>query len=493
MTTSVFETPKRFTIQQQRWLLGLVALAFGLRLYQLGEQSVWFDESISALFAVQPLSTAIRSMLEEGLHQSPLYYLLLRPFALDGFNEFSLRFGSAVVGVLAVPFLAQLGRLVANRWVGVLAALFLVFNPFHVWYSQEMRMYALVMTTATGAMFFFARCLRRSSYQNWLGVALFSTIGLNTHHFALFMPLVQFLFIIITFKQNYALLRPWLGVQLLAGLSFIPWLLVVLDWGNFYVNSSALHPPAWYGLAQTFWNFSIGYTGQLTVFVIVALSLCLCLLILGLISSFRTRYGLLLLLWLMVPPLLTFIMSFRLPMYMDRYISPSFPALVLLLALGVGWLRWPSAQLPATVLVLGALLTGLSRVYFDPSVYYRADWRSLGSHLEKQAASGDTIAPLYYQGIAPLIFYYHGKIPLTPIIIFNQVNLPALPPTQTAGQKLWLIIEHPNDSAHLVGHCQEFDMEALSSPATVKTWRASLQDRLVQVEQFACLRLEVYE
>jgi predicted membrane-bound mannosyltransferase len=57
---------KNFSPRQRQILPGLTFIAFLFRLYQIGVQSLWFDESLSALFASQPLDVAIQSMLQEG-------------------------------------------------------------------------------------------------------------------------------------------------------------------------------------------------------------------------------------------------------------------------------------------------------------------------------------------------------------------------------------------------------------------------------------------
>ena len=261
----------RFTSRQRLLLTGLTALGFFLRLHRIAEQSIWFDESLSALFATQPLSIAVQSMLQEGLHHSPLFYILIRPFVVDGFTEFSVRFLPAVLGALAIPLIAQVGRVTGGQKVGLLGAVLLTISPFHVWYSQEARMYTLLTVSALGAMYFFVQNLRLARIRNWLAMVLFIVVGINSHHFAFFIPLVQFLYLVVTFKRNYGLLRPWVGAQLLAAMSLIPWLMIILDWGNFYLSSATRQSPTAYDLFQTLWNFSLGYTQQITLVVAIGL------------------------------------------------------------------------------------------------------------------------------------------------------------------------------------------------------------------------------
>jgi hypothetical protein len=342
-------------------------------------------------------------------------------------------------------------------------------------------------------MYFFVCNLKTPRYYYWLAMALYLAVGLNSHHFAFFVPLVLFVFIVVTFKQNYVLLRPWVMAQVLAALSLIPWIAVVLDWGQFYLSSATQQPPTGYDLLQTFWNFSMGYTVHLTPFVVMALSIFWVLLVLGIKFTYRSNYGLLLGLWLVIPPLVTFLVSLPLPVYLDRYLSLSLPPFLLLVAIGIGSIRLHVLRLVALTLTLGVMLVGLYRVYYDTTVYHRADWRGVGIYLQENAASADLIAPWYYQYLVPLSFYYHGSTPFRPIISFNVVDLPALPAAKTDSQKVWVIIAHPNNSAHLVGHCQDFDMEKMLSQEAATEWRVEVEGRLREVKEFTCVRVEIYE
>jgi mannosyltransferase len=477
---------------ERRWLMiPIVALAFALRLYRLDVQSLWFDESLSALFASEPFAWSIRAMLEEGLHHSPLYYVLLRPFAALGFSEFSLRFLSAALGVLTIPLLAQLGRLTVGSEAGLLAAFLLAINPFHVWYSQEARMYTLLVVASIGAMFFLARNLQSAKLRNWLGLALFVSMGINAHHFAFFIPLIQFTFIVLSLRRNYRLLRPWVGSQLIAGLSLAPWVITVLDWGHFYFSSASNRPAAWLDPLKTLWNFGLGYTETVTPGIVILLGVFAILLAFGVFSIPQSDVRQLLLLWLLLPPVVTFLLSLRLPMYLDRYLSVAFPPFLLLVSAGIYHLRRPALRFVIGTVVTGAMLTGLYQVYYDTSVYSRTDWRGVGQYLENNARPGDVIAPWYYQYLIPLTFYYHGQLEINPIITQNSVCLPDF--DGQLNQRAWVIIAYPNDSSHLVGHCQPLDVEVLGGPPAAANWRRVNQSSLAEAVDFSCVRLEAYQ
>ena len=492
MAASEQRNAQLFILTDRRYLiLPIVVLAFATRLYRLGEQSLWFDESLSALFASQPFALSIQAMLEEGLHHSPLYYILLRPFAAFGFSEFSLRFLSAALGVLAIPLLVQLGRLTVGSKAGLLAAFLLAINPFHVWYSQEARMYTLLVVASIGAMFFLVRNLQSAKLWNWLGLAFFVSFGINAHHFALFIPLIQFTFIVLSLRRNYQLLRPWAGSQLMAGLSLTPWIITVLDWGHFYFSSASSRPVTLSDPLKTLWNFSFGYTETVTPGIVILVSLFVILLAFAAFSILQNDARQLLLLWLLLPPIVTFLLSLRLPMYLDRYLIVAFPPFLLLISAGIYHFRQPVLRFAIVAVVTGTMLVGLYRVYYDTLVYSRADWRGVGQYLENNGQPGDIITPWYYQYLIPLVFYYHGQLEIRPLIVQDKVYLPDF--ATQPNQRAWMIIAHPHDSSHLVGRCRPLDMEVLESPPAAINWWHVNQVNLVKAVDFSCIRLEAYQ
>ena len=123
--------------------MGLLLLAFALRVCQLSAQSLWYDEGVS--WYMTRMSLPALTVWTANDIQPPLYYYLLWLWVrLAGTSEYALRFPSAFFGVLTVPLL----WITARRWLGYpaawLAALLLTLSPLHVYYAQEARMYTLL-------------------------------------------------------------------------------------------------------------------------------------------------------------------------------------------------------------------------------------------------------------------------------------------------------------------------------------------------------------
>src|SRR5512138_1765694 len=104
------------------WLLSIILIALGLRLYNLTYHSLWFDEAISVHWARQsaPRILEVGLTLEED-RLPPLYYLLLKGWtSLFGFSEVGVRSLSVFWGVLLVPVMASISATLFNRRVALL-------------------------------------------------------------------------------------------------------------------------------------------------------------------------------------------------------------------------------------------------------------------------------------------------------------------------------------------------------------------------------------
>lgn len=130
-------------------LLTLLAilLGFALRLYHLGAESLWYDETVSVALAQKSIPALIRHTA--GDIHPPGYYLLLHgwqtlthPTPAFGL-EFLYAWPSVWCGVIILVLLFAIGRQLLTAQVALLALWLAALNPYHIWYSQEVRMYTL--------------------------------------------------------------------------------------------------------------------------------------------------------------------------------------------------------------------------------------------------------------------------------------------------------------------------------------------------------------
>jgi mannosyltransferase len=421
-------------VSDTHWLILITLLATGLRLFHLGQQSFWLDESVSFVRAIVPLQASIENILAIGIHV-PLYFLLLRPVALIGQSETILRFPSVVLAVLSIPLMYQVGRLCLARPAGLLGAFFLALNPFHLWYSQEARMYTMVMFFVLGSIYFFLWAIRKNTWRFWAGLAIFSTLAYGTHYFALQIALVQFTFILCRFQILHRVLRRWAICQCLAFLPLIPWLIAYFSQDVVALGIGWIKHPTLLAPLQTLWTFSSNYGGSLTPIGLLLLGLLL-------LQSFLTRqpahcdHKLFLALWLGLPIMVTWLISQRRPIYNHRYLIVVLPAYLILLAYGVVSVSNTILKWALAIALVVIMASSSIRIYFDP-VFLKQDWRGAANYVQSSAQANDVIAVERFEDIAALKYYYKGDLEL--VTVDSGQSLGEFEKSIEGYERLWLI------------------------------------------------------
>jgi uncharacterized membrane protein len=217
-------------------LLALVAAALFLRLWELGAESFWVDEILTAGRAEKPAWQLFQNLRRNN--NLPAYFLLTQPLVkAAGTSEWTLRLPSALLGAGAALALWAAARRI---WGGsgvlaapFMAAAFAALSPFQVYYGQEARAYAMlalltcVYLDALYALLFSRREGRGAAAAL---LAVVSVLGVHTHFlFSLFF-LCGFLaaaaaFLLPPWRRHVRreALRPWLLASSLSLVLFLPW------------------------------------------------------------------------------------------------------------------------------------------------------------------------------------------------------------------------------------------------------------------------------
>jgi uncharacterized membrane protein len=164
------------------WFTVLLIAAF-LRFASLSEQSLWSDEIQTIEIARGSLSEIALTAAQTNI-QPPLFFWLVRAMAAFGSNEFNIRLPSAIAGLLTVPLVWAIAAQMTSRFTSIIVMLTIAISPFHIWYSQEARGYALLLFFLTASV----SCLLawwRGVKQARLGYLISTVLALYTHILAL--------------------------------------------------------------------------------------------------------------------------------------------------------------------------------------------------------------------------------------------------------------------------------------------------------------------
>jgi len=182
-------TAERARALSEYWPLALlIALAAALRFATLDQQSLWYDEAVTAVRVLHPSLGSTLSAVVHVENTPPLYYVAEWGWTrVLGTGVFALRSLSALAGVATVGVTWAIGRELGSRRVAIVLAALVASNPLFVWYSQEARSYELFVLLASVAFLFFLRARSAPTRGNLVAWAVCSALALLTHYFAVFL------------------------------------------------------------------------------------------------------------------------------------------------------------------------------------------------------------------------------------------------------------------------------------------------------------------
>jgi mannosyltransferase len=453
------------------WSVSVTLLAAAVRLPDLGTRSLWFDEAFTVLVTRLPLRESLSALLTLGAY-SPFYYLVLRPVvAVLGQSEFAYRFSAAVFGILTVPLLYRVGRCWLGRRAGLLAALALSVCPFHLLYSQDGRMYAMMGFFSLAAMDRFVSVLRGSK---WWPFILCSALAYLSHYAAIFLIYVQ-LVCLLPLLRRPRLFRRWFAAQILALLPLAPWFVLYIraTWQTRALGIGWIPRPDGLAVLRTLWNFSSGDTDAWPAGVVVLAAMHGLILVRGGLSAGRVRG--ILAWWLFLPLLVNFIVSLRQPLYVDRYFMGSLPAYILLLVAGVvGWRsRW--SRVVAALAVVGTMVWGTVRIVGHDPYFAKEDWRGVTQTIDAEWQSDDVVILQDYETLIGAEAYRTQE--WQSVVLEPEEVSTTLEEMAVRHRRVWLVWRSPRESNHRLCKSEPFDIFN-EATAPVRSWLVAHRDRI---------------
>lgn len=425
----------------RNWVLVMIlGLALALRLPYLNG-SFWLDEAAQALESSRNFASQI--LITDDFQPPLLHYLLYFAINLGGTSEWWLRLvGALIPALLTILGTYILGKKLFNKPVGLVAALFLATNSFHIYLSQELRPYSLSAFWAIWSWIFLLEyenvgqqfsTLKRDGKadkfwrkvpfgRNFVGFIFCTLGGLFTSYLYPFIFLTQLIFL--------ACKRAWTKIILALGLSgavFLIWL--PSFWAQFQAGSILrISFPGWdkivsFGpirsIALTAGKFIFGWRDlSLSPFFII--SLLILIILVGfllwqkahpLYQTKKIQLGILLL-GFFGPFILAWLISFFVPVIQPKRVIYLLPFLEIFWAVLIfGWPKiasqltlknWLSSasNWPATLFFLFILFlngAGIWSYWTDINVQ-REDWRRLYTEIRQDWSSTNSLAVFSYLG-----------------------------------------------------------------------------------------------
>lgn len=448
------------------WILsGILIAGLLFRLHKLGARSIWFDEA--AINVAERYLAAFGPALEAWSKSRGLtfpYFALLSGWHKMAGNEFILRLPSVLFGTAAILMMFAAGEFLFNRKTGLTAAFLLAISPFHIYYSQEVSPYSLVVLLSLTSLYLFTRYLKERSLRFLPLAAAVSIMAIYIHLSYILIFFAETLFILSCCRKESRLVRNWLIVDAAIFLSLIPMMLAV---GPRLVEITARSAGlgwlkldiSWINLLYTLKNFSIGYNAVPVMYMpAVLLFFGLCALA-WIKSKFRENI-ILLSACLLSPVLAVYAVSHYAVCYVDRYFIAGLPFYLLITAAGIMQIRKFRGIIYIAVVVFS--LAALRNYYADylPGEFIEhigieshKDFRGAAGYVISKMESNDGIFHTCENTTLPFTYYFEKSS------VFNIAN------------NLILRINEGNDQLQVDKYSLEVNQSALPADINLKNCR----------------------
>ncbi|HBC72909.1 MAG: Glycosyl transferase family protein [Candidatus Amesbacteria bacterium GW2011_GWB1_47_19] len=411
-------------------ILIILLLGLGLRLININ-QSFWLDEASQANLSSLPLHQIWYG--RGGDFHPPLFYFLVHTWLIFGRSEIWLRTLPLTFGIANIFIIYLLARDLFPQMeskIRYLSALLLAISPFHIYYSQELRMYSLLCLLGTMSMYFFFR-------RRYLLLSVFNTLLLYTHYSAIFLIATQLIYVVMYSRKE---LKSFTFSFLLSAFSYLPWLPQFYRQLNSGLNIDT-YLPGW----RQVLSISPLKAFPVIVFKLVAgrisfisrivygiyIVFVFTVTFLALVISPRPKRQLVI--WVFFPVILLLLTSLALPQNQPFRVIYVLPGFILLFARAC--IRYPKliVTLVCYIFIVGDI------AYFTRPRLQRENWRDASAFLSRQQTA---VVVKFSDRFAPLAWYAPDLPVVGPVSTFPAAYQPVfekLGPALATSTRVYLL------------------------------------------------------
>jgi len=356
------------SIRDRYILFALIAFGLVVKLLWLDVNELAHDEPFTVYWSQRPLPELWAMLRTEN--NPPLYFLLIKAWsAIVPFEAAWLRVPSALFSALTVWPLFLLARRMGGPLVAVIASLLFTLNNYHYGFAHEVRAYSLFALLVVSGMWLLWRAKDHPERANRTMLALaVINVGMVYTHFFGWLAIGLQLVVVLLLSEFRPVRRRFLIGLLITAVCSTPYALIFLGrLSQSVTHGTWLEAPVPEELYNMIWRWSNAPVLAVAFLAIIAVGLFRSRAV-----SLEIRFALL---WTFLPLFGMFLVSFVVPIFLDRYLVYAAPGFALLVALSIGGLHVPMRASNALVAIV---MVGMAFT-FTP-------WKDSGRHPSRVVA-----------------------------------------------------------------------------------------------------------
>ncbi|MDZ4764993.1 MAG: glycosyltransferase family 39 protein [Chloroflexota bacterium] len=375
-------------------LLLIILIGFFLRIYNINRFPLRGDEAFTVIHWMREPFAQTLANISTVDPQPPLAYAIYRLWSLIvGSQEWIVRYLPALLNLIGVPVLYVLGKRLADRRIGLAAALLWAIHPFQIWHAQDARNYGIWGALSPLALWLALRALDSVRWRDWMLYVVVALVACYVYYLELFPLAALNVYVFWTYRRNRHVLFRWIASQSVIAVGLAFW----------FLQGRLLYGSGYGGTAGSFelslifaWFIPTLIVGDMLLFqgmillLLVVIGICLFVWF-----NVSRKSPILLLLLIILPLLFLAIVSLRLSVFTPRYVLSVSVAFVLMLSILVST-KFRSFRGIRLLLFCSVVMMSVGSliIYFGVvgNDYTKSpDWRALAEYLRVRTRPNDII------------------------------------------------------------------------------------------------------
>lgn len=382
----------------------LILIGAFLRLYHLDFNSLWLDEAATTIFTQQSIGDYWQLLSSLGEVHPPLFYIVEKIILPLGNSEFLYRLFPALFGIATIPLFFLIGKKMFGTPVGILMAALITFSPFHIQYSQDARMYTMLLFITAIALIFYLEAINSNNKNYWILFGITSALAIWTHFMAFIIIGALIIYSIFSLlKEKKTPRNLILSIAVIAVL-LSPLIFIIK--GVFFNRIGSA--PTWGYTGDLFLIKSVIVLFSNNALGILLFTILFCLGTVWLFFEFREKFYFIFFI-LAISIGTGFFLSYKMPID-PRYFIFLLPFLYAIIAAStLPFLQKVNKKYVIGIFIVLLICVWSSQLYGYYNTPINEDWRDASSFMKNTAKAGDIIILMPSYNDVPFNYYYNNS------------------------------------------------------------------------------------